>query len=51
MAKRSIITKLEAFNKHLEERLNRKQALAAKMRAENDFRKSMGYFMAFFSSK
>ena len=46
-----IITKLETFNKRLEARLVRKQKIADQMKEEQDFKKSMNYFKAFFISK
>ena len=46
-----IITKLEAFNKQLEDRLERKRKIADQMKEEQDFKKSMNYFKAFFISK
>ena len=46
-----IITKLEAFNKKLEDRLERKRKIADQMKEEQDFKKSMNYFKAFFISK
>lgn len=46
-----IATKLEAFNQRLEARLRRNQTLLKNMRAEADFKKSMGYMKEFFGFK
>ena len=46
-----IATKLHAFNQHLEPRLRKNQALLENMRAEEDFKKSMGYMKEFFGFK
>ena len=46
-----IATKLNAFNRRLEARLRKNQALLENMRAEEDFRKSMGYMKEFFGFK
>ena len=48
---KKIIIKLEAFNKRLEDRLERKRKIADQMKEEQDFKKSMNYFKAFFISK
>ena len=46
-----IATKLNAFNQRLEARLRKNQMLLENMRAEEDFRKSMGYMKEFFGFK
>lgn len=46
-----IATKLNAFNQRLEARLRKNQTLLENMRAEEDFRKSMGYMKEFFGFK
>ena len=46
-----IATKLNAFNQRLEARLRKNQTLLENMRAEEDFKKSMGYMMEFFGFK
>ena len=43
-----IAAKLNAFNQRLEARLRKNQTLLENMRAEEDFKKSMGYMMEFF---
>ena len=43
-----IAAKLDAFNRHLEARLRRNQELLENMRAEEDFGRSMEYFIEFF---
>lgn len=46
-----IVAKLNAFNQRLEARLRRNQTLLENMRAEEDFKKSMGYMKEFFGFK
>lgn len=46
-----IATKLNAFNQRLEARLRKNQALLENMRAEEDFKKSMGFMKEFFGFK
>ena len=46
-----IEAKLNAFNQRLEARLRKNQTLLDNMRAEEDFKKSMGYMMEFFGFK
>lgn len=46
-----IAAKLNAFNQRLEGRLKRNQTLLENMRAEEDFKKSMGYMKEFFGCK
>lgn len=46
-----ILAKLNAFNQRLEARLRRNQTLLENMRAEEDFKKSMGYMKEFFGFK
>ena len=46
-----IEAKLNAFNQRLEARLRKNQTLLENMRAEEDFKKSMGYMMEFFGFK
>ena len=46
-----IATKLNAFNQRLEARLRKNQTLLENMRAEEDFKKSMGYMKEFFGFK
>ena len=46
-----IAAKLNAFNQRLEARLRKNQTLLENMRAEEDFKKSMGYMMEFFGFK
>ena len=46
-----IVAKLNAFNQRLEARLRRNQMLLENMRAEEDFKKSMGYMKEFFGFK
>ena len=46
-----IATKLNAFNQRLEARLRKNQTLLEDMRAEEDFKKSMGYMKEFFGFK
>ena len=46
-----IATRLNAFNQRLEARLRRNQTLLENMRAEEDFKKSMGYMKEFFGFK
>ena len=46
-----IAAKLNAFNQRLEGRLKRNQTLLENMRAEEDFKKSMGYMKEFFGIK
>jgi glucose-6-phosphate-specific signal transduction histidine kinase len=46
-----ISERLDAFNQRLAARLRRNQKLLENMRAEEDFRKSMGYLKEFFRFK
>ena len=46
-----IATKLSAFNQRLEARLRKDQTILENMRAEEDFKKSMGYMKEFFGFK
>ena len=46
-----IAAKLNAFNQCLEARLRKNQMLLENMRAEEDFKKSMGYMKEFFGFK
>ena len=46
-----ITAKLNAFNQRLEARLRKNQTLLENMRAEEDFKKSMGYMKEFFGFK
>lgn len=46
-----IVAKLNAFNQRLEARFRRNQTLLENMRAEEDFKKSMGYMKEFFGFK
>ena len=46
-----IATKLNAFNQRLEARLRKNQTLLENMRAEEDFKKNMGYMKEFFGFK
>lgn len=46
-----IATKLNAFNQRLDARLRKNQILLENMRAEEDFKKSMGYMKEFFGFK
>lgn len=46
-----IEAKLNAFNQRLEARLRKNQTLLENMRAEEDFKKSMGYMKEFFGFK
>ena len=46
-----IATKLNALNQRLEARLRKNQTLLENMRAEEDFKKSMGYMKEFFGFK
>jgi len=46
-----IATRLNALNQRLEARLRKNQTLLENMRAEEDFKKSMGYMKEFFGFK
>ena len=46
-----IEAKLEAFNRRLESKLRRRQEILNKMKAEEDFDKSMEYLKEFFRVK
>lgn len=46
-----IATKINAFNQRLEAKLRKNQTLLENMRAEEDFKKSMGYMKEFFGFK
>ena len=46
-----IATRLNALNQRLEARLRKNQTLMENMRAEEDFKKSMGYMKEFFGFK
>lgn len=46
-----IEAKLEAFNRHLEAKLRRRQTILDNMKAEEDFDKGMEYLKEFFRVK
>ena len=48
---KGIKAKLEAFNRHLESKLRRRQTILDNMKAEENFDKSMEYLKEFFRVK